>query len=263
MGTIRKVSKALFALTDQVLRTPTGPRLLIYHQVGVDLGRQMEVAVDDFRNQLDWLVDNYEIVDLDGALARWTEKDSERLVALTFDDGYMDTYTTAFPLLRERGLPFTLYLASQFIEWGRAMGPSPKADPLNWGQVNEMMDSGLVTLGSHTHRHTDLRMVDEHVAREELSTADELIEERTGVSPDHFAYPWGYWSSVADTFVRTRYRSAVVGGSPDPPERPDQHRIHRYPVQRDDGMFFFKRRIQGGLLIEERLRRYLRGYTGP
>ena len=259
----RTAVKAVSALTDVVLPRPRGPRLLIYHQVNAGLGRQMEVRLEDFRRQLDWLAANREVVDLDQAITRWSDSGSERLVVLTFDDGYRDTYTTAFPLIREQGLPFTLYLATDSIETGRPLGPPAKAEPLSWDQIGIMLGSGLVTIGAHTHRHLDLRFLSVDAVEDELGTGDDLIETRLGIRPGHFAYPWGFWSSTADPVVRRRYTSAALGGSARSQSRPELHLLHRYPVQLSDGYRFFGARLRGGLRLEEVIRRRIKGYTGP
>lgn len=217
----------------------------------------MEVKSRDFGKQLDWLAQNRNVVDIDTALSRWEDPNSDRMVVLTFDDGYRDTYTTAFPLLQERGFPFTLYLSTESVETGRALGPSPQADPLRWSDVEAMLASGLVTIGSHTHRHRDLRLSDSDEIEYELTVSDALIAERVGVVSRHFAYPWGYWSAQADALVRERYDSAVLGGSPRPHPRPGAHEVHRYPVQLDDGFTFFKARVTGGLALEEWVRHRL------
>lgn len=261
MSLIRLGAKVLFAAADLFLPTPGGPRVLIYHQVGASLGRQMEVTVDTFRHQLNWLVENKQVVDLETAVERWQEPGSDRLVVLSFDDGYVDTHSIAYPMMKERGIPFTLYLATEAIETGRALGPSPQADPLRWPHILEMLGSGLVTLGSHTHRHTDLRGLDATMVEEELATCDQLIEARTGIAPRHFAYPWGYWGREADTVVRNRYQTAVLGGSPHPAPNPSPYLLHRYPVQLSDGVTFFKARVRGGLLLEEAIRGRIRGYA--
>ncbi|MEX1125917.1 MAG: polysaccharide deacetylase family protein, partial [Acidimicrobiia bacterium] len=197
------------------------------------------------------------------AITRWSDSGSERLVVLTFDDGYRDTYTTAFPLLHEDGLPFTLYLATDSIETGRPLGPPEKAEPLSWDQIGMMLGSGLVTVGAHTHRHLDLRYLSVDEVEDELGTSDDLIETRLGVRPTHFAYPWGFWSPSADSAVSRRYASAALGGSARPPNRPEPHLLHRYPVQLSDGYRFFGARLRGGLRLEETIRRRLKGYNGP
>lgn len=262
MSLVRSGVKLASATIDLFLSSPAGPRILIYHQVGAGLGRQMEVTVENFRRQLDWLVENRRVVSLEAAVASWDEADADRLVVLTFDDGYRDIYTTAFPMLKERILPFTLYVATEAVETGMALGPQAGADPLTWAMIEEMTGSGLVTIGAHTHTHRDLRNASEAVVEQELELSNELISTRLGTEPRLFAYPWVYWSPKADPLVGGSYRTAVLGGSPRPDPSPPPHRLHRYPVQLSDGLAFFRARITGGLLLEKKVRRRLRGYSG-
>lgn len=256
MSILRECAKLAFTTTDLLLPSPTGPRLLIYHQVGSGTGKQMEVSTGDFTWQLDWLADNREVVDLDTAISRWDDPDSDRLVVLTFDDGYEDTYTTAFPLLQERTIPFTLYIASQMVE------SSADDGSLTWRQIEEMAESELLTVGAHTHTHRDLRTAGYQETRGEIEQSNTLIEQRLGVTPMHFAYPWGYWAEPAHRAVSENYETAVLGAPPRPTGF-DPHRIYRFPVQLSDGTRWFPSRLRGGLLGEEWLRRRIRGYKGP
>jgi len=196
-------------------------------------------------------------------LSRWEDPDSERLVALTFDDGYADVHSTAYPLMKERGIPFLIYLATESIETGSPLGPPGKAAPLSWDQIVDMLTSGLVTVGAHTHRHTDLLSIPAEAVEEELETADGLIERRLGIRPAHFAYPWGHWSAEAALLVDSRYETAAIAATNKPKSRLDRHKLHRYPVQLSDGFRFFPARLRGGLRAEELVRRRLDGYRGP
>ena len=263
MHLARTALKAASTFIDRFLPVPPGPRILIYHQVGAGLGRQMEVRVEDFTRQLDWLVENRALVTLDEALSRWAEPGSEQLVALTFDDGYRDTYRTAFPLLRDRGLPFTVYLATESIETGVALGPVPGAEPLTWQELEVMRESGLMTAGAHTHRHLDLRQVSQDAVDEELGRSDRLIEDRLGIAPAHFAYPWGFWSATADASVSDRYESAALAGISNHREPFEPHRLRRFPIQLSDGFRWFEGRLRGGFRLEETLRRRRNRYSGP
>jgi peptidoglycan/xylan/chitin deacetylase (PgdA/CDA1 family) len=223
----------------------------------------MEVTQEDFVRHLDWMQENGEIVTLGTALARRGEPDSHMLFVLTFDDGYRDVYEKGFPLMRDRGLPFSLYLATQSIETAEALTPGGRAEPLTWDQIGEMHSTGLVTIGAHTHRHIDLRDVEAAGIEEELEQSNALIEDRLGIVPVSFAYPWGYWSNAADGLVRARYRSAVLGGGAAVTGETDEYRINRVPIQSSDGVWFFQRKMQGGMVYEERARRRIRGYDGP
>lgn len=260
---LRVVAKTVFLTADVFSGSMPGPRLLIYHQIGAGLGRQMEVTEGAFRDHLDWLHVNGETVTLDRVLAERGLPGSERLFVLTFDDGYRDMYEKAWPLLRDRAVPFVLYLTTHPTESGVPLAPGGRADPITWAQVEEMLASGLMTLGAHTHRHRELGEMTVPMIEEEIGTSNELITKRTGVTPIHFAYPWGYWSETAHPVVAAAYETATLGsGAPITADR-DPLKLNRVPVQLSDGVFFFKRKMTTGLQAEDRFRRRLARYDGP
>jgi hypothetical protein len=256
MSLVRQAAKALFAAADFTVPSLPGPRILIYHQVGAETGKQTDLALSDFAWQVDWLATNREVVELEIAIGRWDEPGSDRLAVVTFDDGYRDTFTTAFPILSGHKIPFTLYLSTERIGSGDERF-------LDWDQIGIMLESGLLTIGSHTHTHADLRHLDEEKILNEIGEADNIIQRRLGIAPNHFAYPWGYWSEPADRIVRERYHSAALGAACRAGSGMDTHRLHRFPVQLSDGKRWFRPRLKGGFVVEERVRRRLRGYRGP
>ena len=258
---VRTSGKAMFAAADLFLGRWPGPRILIYHQVGTETGLQMQVTEDAFLAHIRWMQANGTLVALEDALLRRGLADSDRLFVITFDDGYADLFDVAYPHLQAEGIPFTLYLATAHVEAGVPLAAD--RPPLAWEQISKMVESGLMTLGAHTHRHADLRTASLDQVEEELNTSDELIMERAGVTPLHFAYPWGHWSPVADTVVRRRYDSAVLGAGHPITASTDPYLVHRLPIQRSDGVAYFKRKAMSGMRLEEKARRLLRGYRGP
>jgi peptidoglycan/xylan/chitin deacetylase (PgdA/CDA1 family) len=261
MTFIRTVAKSAFSTVDLLLGDFPGPRLLIYHQIGAGHGQELDIATEVFGSQLDWLEANGQIVGLEEALRLRSLPESESSFVLTFDDGYRDMFQNAFPLLAARTIPFTLYLTTGPLEDGIPLAPD--RPPLTWDDVRTMSETGLLTLGAHTHRHVDMRSAGQAQIDEELDTSNRLIEERTGSRPVHFAYPWGYWSAAADSAVRNRYASAVLGGGGSLTGDTDPFLIPRVPVQLSDGLVFFKTKMRRGLRTEEAVRRLLSGYRGP
>jgi peptidoglycan/xylan/chitin deacetylase (PgdA/CDA1 family) len=153
-----------------------------------------------------------------------------------------------------------LYLTTHPVESQQPLSDA-RAAPLKWHHVEEMLSSGLLTLGSHTHTHPDLRHLPAGEVERELETSDELIQRRVSYRPRHFAYPWGYWSPGTDGLVRQRYQTAALGAPVTAVPFRDSHLVPRLPVQRSDGLVFFRRRMRNGLRIEERVRRRLRRYS--
>ena len=240
-----------------------GPRILIYHQVGAGMGRQMEVSEKNFVRQIDWIQRNGEVATLASAIDGRGEDHAERSFVLTFDDGYRDVYEKAWPILRDRGLPFTLYLTTSPVESRVPLTPGGRAEPLQWRQISEMLESGLMTLGAHTHTHSDLSMLDVASIREEVERSNGLIEQRTGVSARHFTYPWGYWSKEADGVIREFYDTATLGSGSEVTAATDPYLVNRFPIQLSDGMGFFRAKMTGGMRLEDLARRRITGYKGP
>jgi peptidoglycan/xylan/chitin deacetylase (PgdA/CDA1 family) len=259
---LRIAAKSVFAVADLLMPRPRGPRILIYHQVGSGRTHEMNVAVDSFRRQIDWLQTHGEIVELQDAIKRRGEPNSQRLFVLTFDDGYADVFVNAFPILIQRELPFTLYLTSGPIE-NPDHFPYWPGKPLTWAQTREMIDSGLVTVGAHTHTHPDLRSMDVEAVVEELDRSNALIAERSGLYPQHFTYPKGWWVQQAHEAVCSRYLTATIGSGASITESSDLHMLNRVPVQRSDLGPLFSWKMRGGARIENVMRRRLRGYVGP
>jgi peptidoglycan/xylan/chitin deacetylase (PgdA/CDA1 family) len=261
---LRRLAKTSFAIADVLRGQFAGPRILIYHQIGAGHGREMDVRSDCFVRQLDWLEETHrEVVSIDEAIKRRGESGSDNLVVITFDDGYADMHKNGFGILRDRHLPFTMYITTAPIETRLGLSAERESTPLTWDQINEMAFQDLMTIAAHTHTHTDLRMIDADRIEQDLAISDELIEAKTGVRPKHFAYPWGYWSPAADTVVRSRYTSAVLGGGPPVTGATDPFLLHRIPVQLSDGVGFFKQKVRRGQRSEEFVRRRISRYEGP
>lgn len=228
---------------------PRGCTILIYHRVGGGTRDERDVAVDDFRRHLAVLADR-EVVSLDVALDRLEVGDDRPTVVLTFDDGFADVHEHAWPLLRARGLPFTLYVATAYLggqmAWEGTTARTPDGPALTWDQLTELAGSELCTLGNHTHRH----VTPAELSVAELDRCSRELERRLGVTPRHFAYPWGQRVPGMEAELRRRFRSAATGRIGRNLPDTDPLRLRRVPVRRTDPIDFFARKVDGGLAPE-------------
>lgn len=227
----------------------SGATLLIYHRVGGGTTNELDLDPATFERQLDLLAD-HDVVSLDTAVDRLEAGDASPSFVLTFDDGFEDVYDNAWPLLRQRGIPFTIYLATAYMgttmKWEGATATGEPGRGLSWDRLRELVDSGLCTIGNHTHTH----------ARPEALTTDELdactaeIERRLGVRPQHFTYPWGIPVPALQGAMRERFRSASTGELGRNLPGTDLMRLRRVPVRRTDPDAFFAAKLSGNLLPE-------------
>ena len=223
--------------------------VLLYHRVG-PAASEIELPPDAFRRHLEHLTAHERILTIEEAVA----DDPEGGVVVTFDDGYSDFHRTVVPLLVRYQVPAVLYLATGLVEGNGTPAPGS----LTWDQLREATDTGLVTVGSHTHDHRNLTRSTEMEAEAEMRRSKELIEDRLGAECRHFAYPWSVASADAERAARRLFRSAALDGwKTNRAGRVDPYRLGRVPILRSDGQFFFRRKVRGELDSEAWLYRAL------
>jgi peptidoglycan/xylan/chitin deacetylase (PgdA/CDA1 family) len=258
-GFVGPVMKTLAASADLVRSLPAGLVVLIYHRVGRRVPIETDLPLGLFEDQIAYLCENAKVLSLDDGLEALTTEpahrnDRERPVAVTFDDGTTDFVEFALPVLARHQVPVTVYVATAFVEEQLAF-PNEGA-PISWDGLRDALSSGLVTVGSHTHRHTLLDRLAADKVDDELDRSIGLIEERLSVRAEHFAYPKAVGGSLAaDRAVRARFRSAALAGTrANKFCATDPYRLARSPIQESDGMRWFKRKVGGGLALEDRIR---------
>ena len=168
--------------------------VLQYHFVAEGTPRVTSVTPAEFEAHLDHLTTNgYAVRPLLELIAALRSGDTvpENSVAITFDDAYISIYDNAFPLLKARGLPFTVFVNTEPVDAGSAAFTS-------WDQLREMQSAGA-TIANHTVSHAylvrqpqpeDAAAYDARLEAE-IDFAEERIEAELGVSHRLFAYPFG------------------------------------------------------------------------
>jgi peptidoglycan/xylan/chitin deacetylase (PgdA/CDA1 family) len=175
----------------------------MYHSVGGSTAQhgRFTISTADFANHLAYLADaGYRTITAAelGAAVRRREAPQPGTVVLTFDDGYADFYTTAFPTLVKHGFTATLYMTTGHIggapDARHDSGPAPEM--LDWSALEEVTAAGL-EVAAHSHTHPQLDRVPQQRVRDEVRHSRMLLEDRLGIEVRGFAYPYGFWDAAA------------------------------------------------------------------
>lgn len=262
MPAARDLVKRASSWVDAVAPPKQGVTVLIYHRVGRRQQIEIDLPRELFDEQMAWLTSNCDVVTLDDALQslQTDELPSRRQVVVTFDDGTTDFADEVMPIVERHQVPVTLYVATDYVDRGLAF-PS-EGTAISWSALADCVKTDLVDIGSHTHTHALLDRADAKTVRDELDRSIDLITDRLGRAPAHFAYPKALLGSEdAQAAVRERFRSAAIAMTrPNRFGHTDPYRLYRTPIQMSDGMRWFERKARGGMHTEDTMRRQLNRY---
>ena len=254
---VRSALKPVSAAADLVIKPPRGITVLIYHRVGAGTGGEVDLDAAEFDDQMAELAASQRVMTLNDAVELLSGGEAPDIepVVVTFDDGTPDVVDVALPILERHQVPMTLYLSTGFVDSDRGFW-EPEDTPIGWQGLREAVATRLVDIGSHTHTHALLDRVDPQTIADELDRSIDLIGAELGVTARHFAYPKALPPSPeADAAVRQRFDSAAIAGTrPNPFGSTDVHLLTRSPIQRSDGMRWFRRKAAGGMGLEDRIR---------
>ena len=180
------------------LRRILKPRVtvLLYHRVSDDVRDNLTVGIEQFERQMALLQKHCRVLSIEQLLRDETIPASDRpLVAVTFDDGYLDNFAHASPILLRHGIPAAFFVSTGIVNTdGRFPHDLRRGNPpipmMTWDQLRKMRDWGF-TIGSHTVNHIDCAAEPEQKVRAELADSSEHLRHELGISEPLFGYPYG------------------------------------------------------------------------
>lgn len=196
------------------------PLILAYHSVSERRTDGLAVRAADFEAQIAWLQrSGYRSM----TLAQFAERPVQRgakIAIITFDDGYADNYSLAFPILKRYGFTATIFLVSDYVNtdhvyhWDAPKIKAPQDAPLyrvlTWEQVHEMAAYGI-EFGSHTCTHPELTRLRAEQYSEEIARSRRDLRARLGREVVSFCYPRGDLNAgVIQAVEQAGYGCAVV-----------------------------------------------------
>ena len=174
---------------DEISAIADGPKILVlnYHQID-NKANPLSVSPANFEAQMKFLVDSGCITITPDELYAGINGEIElppKPVLITFDDGYIDNYTNAFPILKKYNLHATIFIIPSFT--------SVYPGYMTWEQLKEMEANGI-TIESHTLTHPKLEELPDDEIRSELLNSKNLLEENLGHPIEFLAYPTGTYN---------------------------------------------------------------------
>jgi peptidoglycan/xylan/chitin deacetylase (PgdA/CDA1 family) len=185
-------SRYIFATDNAVI--------LMYHHVSESTPTITSVTPDTFKQHMSYLAEHHQVLPLETVIRKLRKKESlgDKVVVITFDDGYVNIHNNAHPILRQHKFPYTVFINPSLI--------SQQASQLSWQQIKEMSRQG-VTFANHgnDHQHMLQRGIGESEKvwlskiMNSIDHAEQELQEQLGYSLRYLAYPYGEFDFALKT----------------------------------------------------------------
>ncbi len=227
-----------------------GIKILLYHSVGdVDPRDELGIRIEtkEFRHQMQFLKDNYDIWTLKEAVDCIRDKRPipQRIAVITFDDGYKDNILEAVPIMKDYGFRATFFVTIDLI--GRVKThpdrPWQHWGCMDWDDLKALVDRGH-DIGSHGYHHIDLCKSDSKTKTKELRRSKEKMNSALDRDIDFFSYPYGYFDNKLTGFVKSTGYKAACTTMPGPnTHSTDLYKLRRIEITARDTVENFEQKL--------------------
>jgi peptidoglycan/xylan/chitin deacetylase (PgdA/CDA1 family) len=230
--------------------------ILMYHSIsddsetGVSPYYRTATSPEIFRQHMQLLkTSGYKGVDIKTGIASLKNALQDKLAVITFDDGYRDFYTNAYPALSEHAFTATMFLPTAFI--GETHREFKSRECMTWSEVKELQQAGIY-FGSHTATHPRLVELDWPQIKTELRNSKAEIENHLGVPADTFAYPFAFPETnkpfvrrLSETLLETGYQCCATTRIGRVKAGDDLMQLKRLPANSCDDSKLFQAKLDG------------------
>ncbi len=174
------------------------PRItvVLFHRITDEVRDNLTVGIAQFDRQMALLRRHCQPISLHEVLADApVPRTGKPLVAVTFDDGYLDNHSHAAPILLRHGIPAAFFVSTGIVHTTRPFphdvrrGNAP-IPTMNWDQIRQLREWGF-TVGSHSVNHIDCAAESEDTVRQELLQSKADLKREIDLDAPIFAYPYG------------------------------------------------------------------------
>ena len=218
----------LFSATEKLNIDDFGIISIMYHRFNENKYPSTNIKIDIFKKHLEIIErENINFINPKNFEVALSKNKSERKVLLTIDDGFLSFYKNAWPILKEKKIPFILFVST------REVG-SPGY--MNWEQIKSISKEDFVEIGNHSHTHNYLADDNPEEIENDIVESIKIFKKNLGKNSDFFSYPFGEYSLEFKKIIKSlgfKYAFGQHSGVID--ETKDFYELPRFPINEKYG----------------------------
>jgi len=199
----------------------------MYHRFDEIKYPSTNIRMEVFRKHMDIISKkNYSYLNPKDFDKKFSERKIKKKILITIDDGFSSFYEKAWPYLKEKQIPFILFISTESIG---------KNGYMNWDEIKEIEKESFAFIGNHSHSHDYLLDLSFEKFKADIIKSVKIFEDNLGYNPIFFSYPFGEFSEKQLSFIKKKFKygfgqhSGVIDVNKDPFELP------RFPINEKYG----------------------------
>ena len=201
---------------------------LMYHRFEENKYPSTNIRINDFKKQLE-IIENSGIkfVNPKNFEISLKENKKKRKILLTIDDAFLSFYENAWPILKEKKIPFILFVST------REVG---SFNYMNWEQIKNISNEDFVEIGNHSHSHEYLVDKNNETIKNDITTSINIFKKKLGRNSEFFSYPFGEYSLSFKNIIKSqgfKYAFGQHSGVID--ETKNFYELPRFPINEKYG----------------------------
>ena len=201
---------------------------IMYHRFNENKYPSTNIQLEVFKQQLKIIEDEgVKFIHPKDFKESLSLKKQKRKILFTVDDGLLSFYENAWPILKEKKIPFILFVNTREVGAYNYM---------NWDQIMELHKSNNVEIGNHSHSHEYLVDFKPEEIKKDILKSITIFEDKLGMNSEFFSYPFGEYSLEFKEIIKDlgfKYAFGQHSGVID--ETKDLWELPRFPINEKYG----------------------------
>ena len=200
----------------------------MYHRFEENKYPSTNIRINDFKKHIEIIEqNNIKFINPKDFENELKDNKLQRKILLTIDDGFLSFYENAWPILKEKKIPFILFVSTREIGAFNYM---------TWDQIKEIGKEDFVEIGNHSHTHEYLVDENNEFIKKDIEKSISIFKKNLGKNSDFFSYPFGEYSIDFKNIIKDlnfKYAFGQHSGVMD--ETKDLYELPRYPINEKYG----------------------------
>jgi len=201
---------------------------LMYHRFEENKYPSTNIKINDFKKHLEIIEENkIKFINPKNFEDELKNNKLQKKVLLTIDDGFLSFYENAWPILKNKKIPFILFIST------REVG---NFNYMSWEQIKEISEENFVEIGNHSHTHEYLADENNEVIKEDIEKSISIFKKNLGKNSNFFSYPFGEYSNNFKNIIKQfGFKFAFGQHSGVIDDTKDFYELPRYPINEKYG----------------------------